>query len=335
MTINIGINGFGRIGRMVFRAAMETAELQVTAINDLTDTKTIAHLLQYDSVHGRFSGQVSAAENSISVDGKPISVTAVKDPGQIPWAEAEVDIVLECTGLFRTKETASKHLEGGAKKVIISAPASDPDITIVMGVNHEDYDPANHHILSNASCTTNCLAPVAKVLLENFGIISGLMTTVHAYTGDQRLLDFPHKDLRRSRAAALSMIPTTTGAAKAVALVLPELKGKLNGLAVRVPTPNVSLVDLVVKTEKKDLTVDAVNKALEDAAQNHLSGILGYSDLPLVSIDYNSCPLSSIVDASCTHVIDGDLVKIYSWYDNEAGYSHRMIDLASMVGKNL
>ena len=335
MTINIGINGFGRIGRMVFRAAMETAELQVTAINDLTDTKTIAHLLQYDSVHGRFSGQVSAGENSISVDGTPVSVTAVKDPGQIPWAEAEVDIVLECTGLFRNKETASKHLEGGAKKVIISAPAPDPDITIVMGVNHEDYDPANHHILSNASCTTNCLAPVAKVLLENFGIISGLMTTVHAYTGDQRLLDFPHKDLRRSRAAALSMIPTTTGAAKAVALVLPELAGKLNGLAVRVPTPNVSLVDLVVKTEKKDLTVEMVNKALEEASQNHLSGILGYSDLPLVSIDYNSCPLSSIVDASCTHVIDGDLVKIYSWYDNEAGYSHRMVDLATMVGKNL
>jgi glyceraldehyde 3-phosphate dehydrogenase len=335
MTINIGINGFGRIGRMVFRAAMETADIQVTAINDLTDTKTIAHLLQYDSVHGRFSGQVASGDNSISVNDQPVSVTAIKDPGQIPWAEKGVDIVLECTGLFRDKDAASKHLESGAKKVIISAPAPDPDITIVMGVNHEDYQPASHHIISNASCTTNCLAPVAKVILENFGIVSGLMTTVHAYTGDQRLLDFPHKDLRRSRAAALSMIPTTTGAAKAVALVLPELTGKLNGLAVRVPTPNVSLVDLVVKTQKGDLTVETVNQALEEASANHLDGILGFSDIPLVSIDHNSCPLSSIVDAGCTHVIDGDLVKIFSWYDNEAGYSHRMIDLAAMVGKSL
>jgi glyceraldehyde 3-phosphate dehydrogenase len=335
MTINIGINGFGRIGRMVFRAAQESNDLKVTAINDLTDTKTIAHLLQYDSVHGRFNRNVSSGDNSIIVDNETISVTAIKDPGLIPWAESDVDIVLECTGLFRNKETASKHLEGGAQKVIISAPASDPDITIVMGVNHEDYDPGSHHIISNASCTTNCLAPVAKVLLENFGIVSGLMTTVHAYTGDQRLLDFPHKDLRRSRAAALSMIPTTTGAAKAVALVLPELEGKLNGLAVRVPTPNVSLVDLVVKTEKTDLTSEMVNQALETAANSNLKDVLGYSDLPLVSIDYNSCPLSSIVDASCTHVIGGDLVKIYSWYDNEAGYSHRMINLAEMVGRRL
>lgn len=335
MTINIGINGFGRIGRLVFRAAQENPDIRVKAINDLTDTRTIAHLLQYDSVHGRLSKTVTAEENAITVDGESIAVTALKDPGQIGWADADVDIVLECTGLFRNRETASKHLEGGAKKVIISAPASDPDTTIVMGVNHDDYDPSAHHIISNASCTTNCLAPVAKVLMENFGIVCGLMTTIHAYTGDQRLLDFPHKDLRRSRAACLSMIPTTTGAAKAVSLVLPELTGKLNGQSVRVPTPNVSMVDLVVTTEKKDLTIEAVNKALEKAADTNLSGILGFSDLPLVSIDYNSCPLSSIVDASCTDVINGDMVKVYAWYDNEAGYSHRMIDLAAMVGKAL
>ncbi len=335
MSVKIGINGFGRIGRMVFRAALETNALEVTAINDLTDTKTIAHLLQYDSVHGRLSNEVSHGEGYITVDGKQITVTALKDPVQIPWADAGVDIVLECTGLFRSKEAASKHLEGGAKKVIISAPASDPDITIVMGVNQEDYDPASHHILSNASCTTNCLAPVAKVLLENFGVVCGLMTTIHSYTGDQRLLDFPHKDLRRARAASLSMIPTTTGAAKAVSLVLPELEGKLNGLAVRVPTPNVSLVDLVVTTEKKNLTKEMVNEVLKKAAETSLKGYLGYCDAPLVSIDHNSCPLSSIVDASCTDVINGDMVKIFSWYDNEAGYSHRMVDLATMVGDAL
>ncbi|HCY88101.1 MAG TPA: type I glyceraldehyde-3-phosphate dehydrogenase [Desulfobacteraceae bacterium] len=335
MTINIGINGFGRIGRMVYRAAQENPDIRVKAINDLTDTRTIAHLLQYDSVHGRFSKTVTAEENAITVDGETIAVTAMKDPGQIPWADADVDIVLECTGLFRNKETASKHLEGGAKKVIISAPAADPDVTIVMGVNQENYDPTAHHIISNASCTTNCLAPVAKVVMENFGIVCGLMTTIHAYTGDQRLLDFPHKDLRRSRAACLSMIPTTTGAAKAVSLVLPELTGKLNGQSVRVPTPNVSMVDLVVTTEKKDITIEMVNNALKEAAETNLKGVLGFSDLPLVSIDYNSCPLSSIVDASCTDVINGDMVKIYSWYDNEAGYSHRMIDLAALVGNAL
>ncbi|MCG8620353.1 MAG: type I glyceraldehyde-3-phosphate dehydrogenase [Desulfobacterales bacterium] len=335
MTINIGINGFGRIGRMVYRAAQENPDIRVKAINDLTDTRTIAHLLQYDSVHGRFSKTVTADDNAITVDGESISVTAMKDPGQIPWADADVDIVLECTGLFRNKETASKHLEGGAKKVIISAPAADPDVTIVMGVNQEDYDPSAHHIISNASCTTNCLAPVAKVVMENFGIVCGLMTTIHAYTGDQRLLDFPHKDLRRSRAACLSMIPTTTGAAKAVSLVLPELTGKLNGQSVRVPTPNVSMVDLVVTTEKKDVTIEMVNNTLKEAAETNLKGVLGFSDLPLVSIDYNSCPLSSIVDASCTDVINGDMVKIYSWYDNEAGYSHRMIDLAALVGNAL
>ncbi|WP_035239781.1 type I glyceraldehyde-3-phosphate dehydrogenase [Desulfobacter vibrioformis] len=335
MTVKIGINGFGRIGRMVFRAALENDAIEIAAINDLTDTETIAHLLTYDSVHGRLPNEVSHGEGFITVDGKQIWVTALKDPAQIAWAEAGVDIVLECTGLFRNRETAGKHLEGGAKKVIISAPAKDPDVTIVMGVNHEDYDPGNHHILSNASCTTNCLAPVAKVLLENFGIVCGLMTTIHSYTGDQRLLDFPHKDLRRARAAALSMIPTTTGAAKAVSLVLPELEGKLNGLAVRVPTPNVSLVDLVITTEKKNLTKEIINQALKKASETSLKGYLGYCDKPLVSIDHNSCPLSSIVDASCTDVINGDMVKIFSWYDNEAGYSHRMVDLAAMVGNAL
>ncbi|MBU3952725.1 MAG: type I glyceraldehyde-3-phosphate dehydrogenase [Proteobacteria bacterium] len=335
MTIKIGINGFGRIGRMVFRAATDTPGVEITAINDLTDTKTTAHLLKYDSVHGGFNKTVTAKEGAILVDGREIKVTAFKDPAQIPWQDADVDVVCECTGFFKDRESASKHLEGGAKKVLISAPATNPDITIVMGVNHEDYDPSSHHIISNASCTTNCLAPVAKVLLENFGIVSGMMTTIHSYTGDQRILDFPHKDLRRSRAACLSMIPTTTGAAKAVALVLPELKGKLNGMSVRVPTPNVSLVDLVVVTEKANLTKELVNEALERASKENLAGILGYSDLPLVSIDYNSNPLSSIVDAACTDVINGNMVKIYSWYDNEAGYSSRMIDLALMVGKSL
>ncbi len=335
MTIKLGINGFGRIGRLVFRAAANNPDVEITAINDLTDTKTIAHLLQYDSVHGRFHKNVTTKDDSIVVDEKEIKVTAFKDPAQIPWQTSDVDIVCECTGFFRDRDSASKHLEAGAKKVLISAPAANPDITIVMGVNHEYYNPGSHNIISNASCTTNCLAPVAKVLLENFGIIAGMMTTIHSYTGDQRILDFPHKDLRRSRAAALSMIPTTTGAAKAVSLVLPELEGKLNGLSVRVPTPNVSLVDLVVTTEKKDLTKEEVNLALERASRENLANILGYSDLPLVSIDFNSNPLSSIVDASCTDVINGNMVKIFSWYDNEAGYSNRMIDLAILVGKSL
>ncbi len=335
MSVRIGINGFGRIGRMVFRAALENDAIDVAAINDLTDTQTIAYLLKYDSVHGRLPNEVSHGEGGITVDGKQICVTGIKDPAQIAWAHSGVDIVLECTGLFRNRETAGKHLEGGAQKVIISAPAKDPDVTIVMGVNHEDYDPGDHHIISNASCTTNCLAPVAKVLLENFGIVCGLVTTIHAYTGDQRLLDFPHKDLRRARAAALSMIPTTTGAAKAVSLVLPELEGKLNGLAVRVPTPNVSLVDLVITTEKKDLTKEIINQTLKKASETNLKGYLGYIDTPLVSIDHNSSPLSSIVDASCTDVINQNMVKILSWYDNEAGYSHRMVDLAAMVGSVL
>ncbi len=335
MTIKLGINGFGRIGRMVFRAALKNPALEIMHINDLTDPSTIAHLLQYDSVHGRLDADIQAQENAISINGRQIRVTAFKDPAQIPWADAQVDIVMECTGIFRNREGASKHLEGGAKKVLISAPSADPDITIVMGVNHDMYEPDTHTIISNASCTTNCLAPVAKVLMEEFGIVSGMMTTIHSYTGDQRLLDFPHKDLRRARAAALSMVPTTTGAAKAVSLVLPELKGKLNGMAIRVPTPNVSLVDLVVICEKTDVTQTDVNQALEQASRTSLAGIMGYSTLPLVSVDYNSCPLSSIVDASCTDVINGNMIKIYSWYDNESGYSARMADLAMMVGESL
>lgn len=335
MTIKIGINGFGRIGRMVFRAAFNNPDIEVTAVNDLTDTKTIAHLLEYDSVHGLLNKKITSTDDSIIVENKVTKITALKDPGQIPWKDAGVDIVCECTGFFRDRDGASKHFNGGAKKVLISAPASNPDITIVMGVNQGMYDPASHHIISNASCTTNCLAPVAKVILENFGIVSGMMTTIHSYTGDQRILDFPHKDLRRARAAGLSMIPTTTGAAKAVALVLPELKGKLNGLSVRVPTPNVSLVDFVAVTEKTGLTKEDINRALEKASRENLKGILGYSDIPLVSIDFNSNPLSSIVDADCTDVINGNMIKIYSWYDNETGYSTRMIDLAVMVGKSL
>jgi glyceraldehyde 3-phosphate dehydrogenase len=297
----------------------------------MMDAATMAHLLAYDSVHGKLDATVEATEGGISVNGTLIPVTAIKNPADLPWKEYGVDIAMECTGLFRNRDNAAQHLRAGARKVIISAPATDPDVTIVMGVNSNQYDPRQHHIISNASCTTNCLAPVAKVLLENFGIRNGLMTTIHSYTGDQRLLDFPHKDLRRARAAALSMIPTSTGAARAVALVLPELAGKLNGLAVRVPTPNVSIVDVVVTVEKAGVTVSDVNEALKEASETTLSGILGYSDLPLVSSDYNGCPLSSTVDAATTYVID-NMVKVLSWYDNETGYSHRMVDLAAMVG---
>jgi len=334
MSIKLAINGFGRIGRVVFRASLNHPDLEVVAINDLTDPATMAHLLTYDSVHGKLDAEVTHSENSISVNGRAISVTAIKDPAQLPWKSHGVDIVAECTGLFRDRESAAKHLSAGARKVIISAPAKEPDATIVMGVNSSQYDPKQHDVISNASCTTNCLAPVAKVLMENFGIRSGLMTTIHSYTGDQRLLDFPHKDLRRARAAALSMIPTTTGAARAVALVIPELDGKLNGLAIRVPTPNVSIVDLVVSVEKAGITVSDVNEALKAASETTLSGILGYSEVPLVSTDYNGSPLSSIVDAPTTYVID-DMVKVLSWYDNESGYSHRMVDLAAMVGAQL
>jgi len=334
MSIKVGINGFGRIGRMVFRAALNHPDVEVVAINDLTDAPTMAHLLKYDSVHNQLSNDIHAAENAIVVDDREIAYSAIKDPAQLPWKALGVDIAMECTGLFRDKENAGKHLSAGASKVIISAPAKEPDATIVMGVNHTQYDPKQHHVISNASCTTNCLSPVAKVLLDNFGIRSGLMTTIHSYTGDQRLLDFPHKDMRRARAAALSMIPTSTGAAKAVALVLPELAGKLNGLAIRVPTPNVSIVDIVVSVEKSGVSVNEVNDALKAAAEGELNGILGYCNLPLVSTDFNGNTLSSIVDAQTTYVVD-NMVKVLSWYDNEAGYSHRMVDLAAMVGSTL
>ena len=334
MSIKVGINGFGRIGRLVFRAIIDHPDLEVVAINDLMDSATMAHLLVYDSVHGKLNIDVTPQNGSISVGGKSVAVTSIKDPAAIGWKDFEVDIVAECTGLFRDHENASKHLSAGARKVIISAPAQNPDVTIVMGVNSNHYDPRQHHIISNASCTTNCLAPVAKVLLENFGIRCGLMTTIHSYTGDQRLLDFPHKDLRRARAAALSMIPTTTGAAKAVSLVLPELNGKLNGLAVRVPTPNVSLVDFVATIEKSGVTASDINDAFKEASTKTLEGILGYSDLPLVSSDFNGNTLSSIVDGQTTYVVD-DMVKVLSWYDNEAGYSQRMVDLAAMIGSDL
>ena len=334
MKIKLGINGFGRIGRLIFRAAMNHPDVEVVAINDLTDSATMAHLLTYDSVHGNLGKAVKAKEDSIEVAGRSVAFTSIRNPEQLRWKELDVDIVAECTGLFIDYENASKHLTAGARKVIISAPAKNPDITIVMGVNSNQYDPGQHHIISNASCTTNCLAPVAKVLLENFGIKCGLMTTIHAYTGDQRLIDFPHKDLRRARAAALSMIPTTTGAAKAVSLVLPELKGKLNGLAIRVPTPNVSIVDFVATIEKSGVTVSDVNQALKGASEGSLSGILGYCDIPLVSSDFNGSKLSSIVDSETTHVVD-DMVKVLSWYDNETGYSNRMVDLAAMIGSQL
>jgi glyceraldehyde 3-phosphate dehydrogenase len=313
---------------------MKNDAVEVVGINDLTDASTMAHLLKYDSVHGSLDSEIVPGDDAIRVNGTSIAYTAIKDPSDLSWGDRGVDIVMECTGFFRTRDAAGKHLAAGAKKVVISAPASDPDITIVIGVNDVLYNPKEHHIISNASCTTNCLAPVAKVLSESFGIVSGLMTTIHAYTGDQRLLDFPHKDLRRARAAGLSMIPTSTGAAKAVALVLPELKGKLNGLAVRVPTPNVSIVDLVAKVEKGGLTPVDVNSALKAAADGPLKGILGYSDLPLVSSDFNGSVFSSIVDGPTTYVID-DLVKVLSWYDNESGYATRMVDLAAFIGKDL
>jgi glyceraldehyde 3-phosphate dehydrogenase len=334
MSIPIAINGFGRIGRLVFRAALKHPEVEVVAINDLMSADTMAHLLKYDSVHGILPEQVTVKEDAITVGDRTVAITSIKDPAQLRWQELGVAVAAECTGLFRDRESAGKHLEAGARKVIISAPASDPDITVVMGVNHSQYDPGRHHIVSNASCTTNCLAPVAKVVLENFGIRAGLMTTIHSYTGDQRLLDFPHKDLRRARAAALSMIPTTTGAARAVALVLPELEGKLNGLAIRVPTPNVSIVDFVATVAKEGITVSDVNNALKTASEDSLAGILGYCETPLVSTDFNGTALSSIVDAPTTHVID-NMVKVLAWYDNEAGYSNRMVDLAAMIGGQL
>lgn len=328
--IKVGINGFGRIGRNVFRAMMNHPELEVVAVNDLTDSKTLAHLLKYDSVHGKFDGDVAVTENGFSVNGREIKVLAERDPAQIKWADYGVEIVIESTGRFTNREDAAKHMVGGAKKVIISAPAKGEDITVVMGVNHEKYDAASHDVISNASCTTNCLAPFAKVLHENFGIRRGLMTTVHAYTNDQQILDLPHKDLRRARAAGESIIPTTTGAAKAVSLVLPELEGKLNGFAMRVPTKNVSVVDLVAELDK-EVTAEQVNDALRQAAEGELKGILNYSEEPLVSVDYNGDPHSSTIDALSTMVLEGNMVKVVSWYDNEWGYSNRVVDLANYI----
>jgi glyceraldehyde 3-phosphate dehydrogenase len=330
MTIKVGINGFGRIGRMVARAGLAKKGVEFVAINDLTDTKTLAHLLKYDSTAGTLDADIKCTDKSLIVNGKEIKVYAEKDPAKIPWGDVGAEYVVESTGLFTERSKAAVHLEAGASKVIISAPAEKPDITIVMGVNQTEYDPQKHNIISNASCTTNCLAPVCKVLLDNFGIEKGLMTTTHAYTGDQRLLDFPHKDLRRARAAALSMVPTTTGAAKAVSLVLPKLAGKLNGLAIRVPTPNVSVVDLVAQLSRT-ATVDEVNKALKEAAEGPLKGILAYCDLPLVSIDFNGTAVSSTVDAMSTMAVGGDMIKILSWYDNEYGYSCRVVDLINYM----
>ena len=327
MAIRVAINGFGRIGRNVFRASINEPNIEFVAVNDLTDAATLAHLLKHDSVHGNFNADVKVKNGSIIVNGKELKVLAETDPAKLPWKELKVDVVIESTGRFVDRAGASKHIQAGAKKVIISAPAKEPDITIVLGVNDKEYDKAKHNIVSNASCTTNCLAPVAKVLDENFGIVKGLMTTIHAYTADQRLQDSPHKDLRRARSAAVSMIPTSTGAAKAIGLVMPQLKGKLDGLAIRVPTPNVSIVDLVVEL-KKPTSKDDVNKLLKAAAKGPLKGVLEYSEEPLVSIDLNGNPNSSIVDATLTSVMQGNMVKVLAWYDNEWGYSCRVRDLA-------
>jgi glyceraldehyde 3-phosphate dehydrogenase len=335
MAVKVGINGFGRIGRNVLRTALGDPDIDFVAVNDLTDTKTLAHLLKYDSVLGNLDHEITATENGIKVGNDEFKVFSEKDPAAIDWESVGAEIVIESTGRFTKGEDAGKHLRGTVKKVIISAPAKNEDITIVLGVNEESYDPKAHHIISNASCTTNCLAPVAKVIHEKFGIRSAQMTTIHSYTNDQQLLDLPHKDLRRARGAALSMIPTSTGAAKAVALVLPELKGKFDGISVRVPTPNVSLVDVVIEVER-DTTGEEVNQALKNAANEELTGILAFSEEPLVSIDFRKNPNSSIVDAEYTKVIGGNLVKILSWYDNEWGYSCRVRDLVKyLAGKGL
>ena len=332
MAIKVGINGFGRIGRNVMRTALGDAEIEFVAVNDLTDTKTLAHLLKYDSVMGNLEHEISAAGDTIKIGGDSFKVFSEKDPEKIDWNSVGAEIVIESTGRFTNAEDARKHLRGTVKKVIISAPAKGEDVTIVLGVNDEMYDAANHHIISNASCTTNCLAPVAKVIHDKFGIKNALMNTIHSYTNDQQLLDLPHKDLRRARAAALSMIPTSTGAAKAIALVIPDLKGKFDGISVRVPTPNVSLVDVVITLEK-DATTEEVNAALKEAAEGDLKGILAFSEEPLVSIDFRGNSHSSIVDAENTKVIDGNLVKILSWYDNEWGYSCRVRDLVKFIAE--
>ncbi|MCY4387954.1 MAG: type I glyceraldehyde-3-phosphate dehydrogenase [Desulfurellaceae bacterium] len=334
MAIRVGINGFGRIGRNVFRASLNEPELEFVAINDITDAKTLAHLLHYDSVHGQLDANIVAEDNALVVNGKRIEIIQERDPGKLPWGNLGVDIALESTGLFTAREQASLHLSAGAKKVIISAPAKNPDITVCYGVNHTNYDPASHHIVSNASCTTNCLSPVAKVLHESFGITHGLMTTVHAYTNDQRILDLPHSDIRRARAAAQSMIPTSTGAARAVGEVLPELKGKLDGMAVRVPTANVSVVDLVAELGKT-VSADAVNEAMRIAAEGPLKGVLQYCEEELVSVDFNGNPHSSIFDSALTKVMDDNFVKVLSWYDNEWGFSNRMRDMTLFIGSQL
>jgi glyceraldehyde 3-phosphate dehydrogenase (phosphorylating) len=330
MATKVAINGFGRIGRNVFRAAINTPDIEIVAVNDLTDPQTLAHLLKYDSVHGTFAAEVSATDGVIVVNGKTIQVCSDTNPANLPWGRLGVEIIIEATGHFTKGPAAAKHIEAGARKVIISAPGKEVDLTVCIGVNEDQYDPARHHVISNASCTTNCLAPVAKILLQEFGIVRGMMTTVHAYTNDQRILDLPHDDLRRARAAALSMIPTSTGAAKAVALVLPELKGKLDGMAVRVPTANVSLIDLVVETEKPT-SIEGVNAVLKQASEGSLKGILEYCSEPLVSRDFNGSPASSTIDALSTNVLAGTMVKVLSWYDNEWGYSNRILDLTRLV----
>lgn len=334
MSVRVAINGFGRIGRNVLRALNEQGvkNIEIVAINDLTSADTLAHLLKYDSVHGTLKAEVSSTADSIKVNGKTISVTAEKDPTKLPWKAQNIDVVLECTGIFTKKADAAKHLEAGAKKVLISAPANDADLTIVYGVNHLEYKADSHHVVSNGSCTTNCLAPVAKVILENFGISYGMMTTIHSYTNDQQILDLPHKDLRRARAAALSMIPTSTGAAKALSLVIPSLKGKLDGMAIRVPTPNVSVVDFVCQVEK-DVTVEDINKALVASSEGSLKGVLAVSHEPLVSCDYNGNPNSSTVDLLSTMVLGNRMVKVLSWYDNEMGFSNRMVDVLELLVK--
>ncbi|MEQ8144471.1 type I glyceraldehyde-3-phosphate dehydrogenase [Streptomyces sp. OP7] len=335
MTIRVGINGFGRIGRNYFRALLEQgADIEIVAVNDLGDTATTAHLLKYDTILGRLKQEVSHTEDTITVGDKTIKVLSERNPADIPWGELGADIVIESTGIFTKKEDAEKHITGGAKKVIISAPAKGEDITLVMGVNHEQYDAANHHVISNASCTTNCVAPMAKVLDENFGIVKGLMTTVHAYTNDQRILDFPHKDLRRARAAAENIIPTTTGAAKATALVLPQLKGKLDGIAMRVPVPTGSVTDLVVELSR-EVTKEEVNAAFQKAAEGELKGYLEYTEDAIVSSDIVNAPASCTFDSSLTMVQDGKSVKVIGWYDNEWGYSNRLVDLTVFVGNQL
>jgi glyceraldehyde 3-phosphate dehydrogenase len=330
VAVRIAINGFGRIGRMFLRAALHNRELEVVAVNDITDAATLAHLLKYDSVHGPLSQQVKAEGNQIMIDGRAITVLAERDPAKLPWSKIGVQMVVESTGLFTKREKAAAHLEAGARKVIISAPGDNADVTLCMGVNQDAYDPQKHHVISNASCTTNCLAPIAKVLHESFGIVHGLMTTVHSYTGDQNLVDGPHSDLRRARASALSMVPTSTGAARAIGLVLPALKGKLDGIAIRVPTANVSVVDLTAVLARAT-DVSGVNGAMKAAAEGPLKGILAYSDLPLVSVDFNENTHSSILDALLTKVIDGKLVKVFSWYDNEWGYSCRLADVTAFI----